>query len=139
MRARCTNPKRENYPQYGGRGIRVCARWDDFRNFLADVGERPSEAHSIGRLDNNGHYEPGNVAWMTDHAQTRNTSRNRFITFDGMTMCARDWATKLGISKSTMHYRLSKLPLELALAPEDLRQTEEASERGRALAEAYNR
>jgi hypothetical protein len=100
-----SNPR---YHRYGGRGIRVAKRWDDFRLFLADVGERPSLQHSIGRIDNDGHYEPGNVEWSTEHDQQRNRSNNRRITFDGKTMVVTDWAKKLGIDPRRIFARLAK-------------------------------
>lgn len=95
---RCTNPKSPYWADYGGRGITVCDRWrEDFVNFLADVGERPSLKHSIDRFpDKNGNYEPGNVRWATDHEQKRNTRYTRNITVDGVTHCLADWARTLG-------------------------------------------
>lgn len=74
MWQRCSNPKNEHYDRYGGRGIEVCARWEQFENFLSDIGLRPSPAHSIDRIDNNKNYEPGNVRWATDTEQNRNNS-----------------------------------------------------------------
>lgn len=71
MRARCSNPTHENYRYYGGRGVRVCARWESFENFLADMGERP-EGKEIDRINNNGHYEPGNCRWVTHAENVRN-------------------------------------------------------------------
>lgn len=71
--ARCTNPGAQAWANYGGRGITVCERWRaDFTAFLADVGPRPSRAHSIDRINNDGHYEPGNVRWATRDVQARN-------------------------------------------------------------------
>ena len=73
MRQRCFNPKNPGYHLYGGRGITVCERWRaSFTAFLADVGPRPSSIHSIDRIDNDGHYEPGNVRWTTADVQARN-------------------------------------------------------------------
>jgi hypothetical protein len=73
MRKRCENPRSKSYPNYGGRGIKVCKRWQKFENFLADMGERPSDSHEIDRIDHNGDYKPGNVRWLDDgRAQTRN-------------------------------------------------------------------
>jgi hypothetical protein len=72
MWSRCTNPNVERYPNYGGRGIRVCKRWKRFENFYADVGPRPSERYSIDRIENDGNYEPGNVRWATRSEQRRN-------------------------------------------------------------------
>lgn len=75
MRARCRNPRHKSYQNYGGRGITICERWDDFELFLADVGERPPGRYSIDRIDNDGNYEPGNVRWATATEQIRNRRR----------------------------------------------------------------
>ncbi len=72
MRQRCTNARCKDFPAYGGRGIRVCARWNDFAAFIADMGRRPSDAHSIERSDTHGNYEPGNCYWADDFAQAAN-------------------------------------------------------------------
>lgn len=76
MRQRCLNPKAIGYKRYGGRGITVCDQWrDSFEAFLADVGPRPSAAHSIDRIDNDGNYEPGNVRWATTAQQHANKTQ----------------------------------------------------------------
>jgi len=71
MITRCTNPNRDGYRHYGGRGISVCERWRKFENFLFDMGERPSGT-SIDRIDVNGNYEPGNCRWATQSVQVAN-------------------------------------------------------------------
>ena len=73
MKARCRYPSVPSYKNYGARGITVCERWLKFENSLADMGERP-EGTEVGRIDNDGNYEPGNCAWGTkaDNLAERN-------------------------------------------------------------------
>lgn len=74
MIQRCCNPNNPRYPEWGGRGIKVCERWLSFENFLADMGERP-EGLTLDRIDNEGHYEPGNCRWSTHREQRMNQRR----------------------------------------------------------------
>lgn len=76
MQSRCFNPKVKEYRYYGARGIIVCDRWRDFRNFLADMGEIPSGL-SIDRINNDGNYEPGNCKWSTAKEQANNRRSNK--------------------------------------------------------------
>ena len=72
MRQRCDDPNHKSYASYGGRGIRVCERWQDFANFLADMGRRPGRGLQIDRIDNAGNYEPGNCRWATPKENSNN-------------------------------------------------------------------
>lgn len=86
MRRRCYDSTRREYPRYGGRGIAVCDRWQEFANFLADMGRRPGPGYSIEREKNDGNYEPGNCRWATATEQARNRHTNRLVEFNGETM-----------------------------------------------------
>lgn len=106
---RCTNHRGREWPNYGGRGIRVCERWRaDFNAFLADMGRRPTSAHSIDRIDNDGHYEPGNCRWATDTEQAANKRNNVTLTWRGRTLHLAEWARQLGIKKTTIRERLRR-------------------------------
>ena len=78
MRDRCNNPNNKQFKDYGGRGIKICERWNSFANFLADIlaaiGERPP-GMTLDRIDNDGNYEPGNVRWATPVQQRANQRR----------------------------------------------------------------
>lgn len=107
MLNRCKNPNNPSWKNYGGRGIKVCSRWDSFLLFLEDMGLRPSNAHSIDRFPNNdGDYEPGNCRWATAVEQTRNQRTNRIIEVDGESKCIAEWSELSGISQSAIWWRL---------------------------------
>jgi hypothetical protein len=73
IRARCNNPNHTSYNNYGGRGIAVCGRWDDFKLFLADVESGYKPGLHLDRIDNNGNYEPSNCRWVTQKENGRKT------------------------------------------------------------------
>ncbi len=108
MRMRCHNPKSTQYRWYGGRGIKVCQRWDSFHNFLADMGTRPSQKHTLDRINGDGDYEPENCRWSTQKEQMNNTRRTKHLTVDENTKTVTDWSESGEISSSLIHNRLRK-------------------------------
>jgi hypothetical protein len=72
MRGRCNNPRHPDYANYGGRGIKICERWNNFANFADDMGLKPSPKLSIDRINNDGDYEPSNCRWATQKQQINN-------------------------------------------------------------------
>lgn len=115
MVRRCTMPSQSTYPSYGGRGIVICLRWRDFRNFLEDMGEKP-EGMTLDRIDVNGNYEPDNCRWADAKTQHRNKRHHHWITYNGETKCLAQWADDLGIKARTLRARLVDyaMPVELA-------------------------
>lgn len=118
MMTRCANPNNEGFADYGGRGIKVCERWSDFRNFMADMGERPPGT-SLDRIDVNGHYEPGNCRWATRYQQSANVRRTTYVEWRGEKRLLIELAREFGIPYSTIRKRYLKLkwPIEKCLIP----------------------
>lgn len=115
MRKRCLRTTHRAYHNYGGRGIAICKRWDDFRNFLRDMGERP-KGRSLDRIDNDGDYTPENCRWATREEQQNNTRRNVKLTLHGVTRTLTAWAKALNMQKGTLHARIKRgWPIRKAL------------------------
>lgn len=106
MRKRCRNWNHHAFKYYGGKGVRVCDRWNSYENFLADMGRRPSPSHSIDRIDSTKDYSPENCRWATRIEQCRNKSDNKLLTLNGATRCVAEWAEVLGISVNTIRKRI---------------------------------
>jgi len=116
MKDRCSRKKNTDYKHYGGRGIKVCERWQKFENFYEDMyfkygvhenkfGEVDT---SIDRINCNGNYEPSNCRWATLSEQKRNARSNINITYKGKTQCIARWAKELGLNKTTISRRFKK-------------------------------
>jgi hypothetical protein len=117
MRDRCNRSRASSFYKYGGKGVRVCERWNaSFEAFLSDMGECPSPAHTLDRIENDKGYEPGNCRWATMAEQQNNRTNNRRITAFGETMTLRQWRERTGVHHATIAQRL-KLgwPVERAL------------------------
>lgn len=110
MLNRCNNPNFKGYHLYGGRGIKVCDEWnsfDQYPEFLAYVGRRPTPKHSIDRWpDKNGDYRPGNVRWATIMEQQSNTRKNVFIKVKGESIHLAEAARRHNIAPAKLGYRL---------------------------------
>lgn len=118
MLQRCYNPADKSYPDYGGRGIQVCEEWqNDFVSFHKCVGDAPSKDSMIGRIDNDGNYEPGNVRWEMRVDQNRNKRSNVMIEYRGEVKTLYQWADDLGIPGDTLWQRIRLLnwPIEKAM------------------------
>lgn len=118
MIQRCHDPNSSSFERYGGIGIRVCKRWHDFRNFLSDMGARPS-GMSIERIKNELGYSKHNCKWATRTEQNRNTRRNHRITHNGLTLTISAWAEKTGIKPHTIlgRIRAGKTPARALTDP----------------------
>lgn len=108
MWTRTTNPSRENYARYGGRGIRVCDRWRSFDTFLADMGPKPSSGHSLDRIDPDGNYEPANCRWASSKFQARNKRNSRVVQFNGESITVAELSERSGVSPFTLYDRLRR-------------------------------
>ncbi len=109
MIQRCCNPNNPAFSQYGGRGITVCGRWrDSFRDFLADVGRRPSLDYSLDRINNDGNYEQGNVRWATRKEQGQNTRANWVIEYRGKATVVSELLAISVVSKNALYNRLRR-------------------------------
>lgn len=104
-KSRCQNPNNDVYHLYGGRGIRFCERWEDPRNFLADMGERPA-GMSLDRINPDGHYEPGNCRWATSLQQGQFRRTNRRLEINGETLNAFEASRKYGLSPTEICRRV---------------------------------
>ena len=104
MRDRCNNANNEEYPNYGGRGIFVCGRWENYQSFLSDMGRKP-RGTSLDRIDVNGNYEPSNCRWADAHTQARNQRDAVLLTYNGKTLKTHEWSAITGLSVGLINNR----------------------------------
>lgn len=115
IKERCQNRKHVQFRNYGGRGIRLCERWQSFEGFLSDMGERPL-AHSIDRIDNDGNYEPGNCRWATDDQQRINKRTTFRVMYCGEVRPLAEVTAALGVNHARVYTRMRRLGWSLERA-----------------------
>lgn len=106
---RCHNPKNKDYPEYGGRGIKVCDMWrNSFEAFYMCLGKKPFPDYTIERLDYDKGYEPGNVVWASRADQTRNKRDNVVLEIDGVSQTVSQWALESPVSGFCIYKRINR-------------------------------
>lgn len=118
MRQRCQVPTNKQYKDYGGRGIKVCEKWQNFEGFFEDMGLTPFEGASIERNDTNGDYEKANVRWANREEQNNNTRKTVLYEYKGEKLPSRQLAIKYGINENTLANRLYKYGMTIEAAIE---------------------
>lgn len=104
MRNRCLNGNHADFPNYGGRGVRICPEWDSYERFVADMGERP-RGMTLDRIDPDGDYRAANCRWATAMEQNRNRRKTVFLEADGRRQSLSAWAEELGFSHIMLYKR----------------------------------
>lgn len=105
MRSRCLNKNNPAFDRYGGRGIYLCERWLDPKNFMHDMGQ-PIKGLTLERIDNDGPYSPENCRWATRAEQNNNKRNVRNLEIEGITKTLAEWSAESGIPRKTIWYRL---------------------------------
>ncbi|WP_175405544.1 MULTISPECIES: hypothetical protein [unclassified Pseudomonas] len=120
MKRRCYDVKCKDYPNWGGRGIKVCDRWNNsFVAFFEDMGPRPPGKYSIDRLDPDMDYSPENCRWATFAQQGAENRRGLMkIVVEGLEFSSiADACRHFGVNLTTAHYRINAgIPAELAVS-----------------------
>lgn len=106
MKDRCSNKNNPSYNNYGGRGISFCDRWNKFKEFFSDMGNKPSSEHSLDRIDNNGNYDPENCRWATRNEQGRNKRSIIFLEYHGVVLPQWQWSILSGIERRALDSRI---------------------------------
>jgi len=108
MLDRCNNPNHPSYPRYGGKGIKVeDSNWSTFVGFISDMGEPPTDKHTLDRKNNLLGYSKSNCRWATMKEQALNRTNNHVIEKNGEVFTISEWSERLNIPDTTIHSRLS--------------------------------
>lgn len=105
MKARCNYSNSKSYKHYGGRGIKVCKRWDKFSNFYEDMFSNYQNGLSLDRIDVNGDYTPKNCRWATKEEQMNNMNTNVIIEINNKKQTLSQWIKEVGLKSSTVRQR----------------------------------
>ena len=105
MLKRCEDPSDSHYENYGGRGIKVCKRWHNIENFIADMESGYFPGAEIDRIDVDGDYKPSNCRWVTHSEQAANKQNTVYLTLNGRTQRLVEWSKELGIPAPTLRNR----------------------------------
>jgi hypothetical protein len=108
MWTRCRNPKSRDFPNYGGRGITVCERWESFSAFLEDMGDPPEGDFTIERRENDLGYSPENCYWTPREKQAINRRSSIFVEHDGRRLVASQWDREFGFREGTIARRVKR-------------------------------
>lgn len=107
MHYRCKRKKNRDYKRYGGRGIKVCARWNDIKNFIADMEPTYKKNLTLDRINNDENYSPENCRWATRKEQASNRRNTRLATFRNRTYTLSEWSRIMDIPKPTLFQRIN--------------------------------
>ena len=105
MRRRCINPAHKSFAAYGGRGIKICSRWESYLSFRGDMGPRPLGT-TLDRIDNNGNYEPSNCRWATRLEQVNNRRNSIKFEISGSVLTLREISERFGVRLNLLCKRI---------------------------------
>lgn len=108
IRQRCLNPDDPSYVNYGGRGVRICQRWETFENFLKDMGTRPAPNYTVERKNNDGNYSPRNCVWKPRSEQSRNRRTTFWFEASGERLCLAELARRNSMKPAVLNGRLRR-------------------------------
>lgn len=112
MVGRCSRSSAGNFAHYGGRGIKVCERWQsDFQAFFDDMSEGYAPGLQLDRIDNDGDYSPENCRWATPRENSNNKRNTRCVMFDGQPTPVSEVARYMGVTYSKLYHQASRLGL----------------------------